>query len=189
MVSGDDELRHQFIEGCITKLTPHSVTFVRPLEPQAEAASSSSSGSGSGSTSTSTSSKSRDLTNKIHAHLTYGKYDGEEETIEFDYALYALGASMPDPVNVWQDSHLHERGVVLGSKKAGLKFMRSQGDKFKEADRILIVGGGALGIEYAGDLKYLYPEKKITLLHSRQRLMPLYPVETHTKGELTPFLS
>ncbi|WWD16049.1 hypothetical protein CI109_100474 [Kwoniella shandongensis] len=169
----DDKSRHQFIQGCITKLTPHSVTFIRPREP--ENGSSSTSGSGS------SSKGNNDLTNKVHAHLTYGKYDGEEEIIEFEYALYALGASMPDPVNVWQDSHLHEEGVVLGSKKAGLKFMKSQGEKFKSADRILVVGGGALGIEYAGDLQYLYPEKKITLLHSRQRLMPVYPVETHTR--------
>ncbi|KAK8869685.1 hypothetical protein IAR55_000253 [Kwoniella newhampshirensis] len=170
-VDVDDKSRHQFIQGCVIKLTSHSVTFIRPRHADEP-------GSKAGSTSK------NDLTNRIHAHLTYGEYDGEEETIDFDYAIYALGASMPDPVNVWQDTLSTadgENNVVLGTKKAGLKFMESQGEKFKKADRILIVGGGALGIEYAGDLKYLYPTKKITLLHSRQRLMPIYPVETHIK--------
>jgi hypothetical protein len=29
------------------------------------------------------------------------------------------------------------------------------------------------------DLKDVYPEKEVTLIHSRQQLMPLYPIEMH----------
>lgn len=149
--------RHQFIQACVTKLTSREVTFVRPTHQ----ASSSISTTG---------------------NMAYGEFDGAEETIKFDYLLYALGSTLPDPVNVWQpidESAIGEQRKP-GTKKRGLRFMELQEEKFKQADRILIVGGGALGIEFASDLKDLYPEKKITLLHSRTRVMPLYPLELHT---------
>jgi hypothetical protein len=37
-------------------------------------------------------------------------------------------------------------------------------------------------LEFATDLKELYPEKEITLLHSCERLMPLYPESMHNAG-------
>lgn len=33
--------------------------------------------------------------------------------------------------------------------------------------------------EYATDLKDVYPDKEVTLLHSRKRLLPIYPEEVH----------
>ncbi|OWZ57378.1 oxidoreductase [Cryptococcus neoformans c45] len=148
--------RHQFVQALVTKLTSREVTFIRPTHQ----ASSSISTTG---------------------NMTYGEFDGAEETIKFDYLLYALGSTLPDPVNVWQpiDESAVGEERKPGTKKRGLRFMELQKEKFKQADRILIVGGGALGIEYASDLKDLYPEKKITLLHSRTRVMPLYPIELH----------
>jgi hypothetical protein len=32
-----------------------------------------------------------------------GHFEGPEETIEFDYCLYALGAALPDPTNPWSE--------------------------------------------------------------------------------------
>lgn len=149
--------RHQFIQACVTKLTSREVTFVRPTHQAGSSISTA-------------------------GNMAYGEFDGAEETIKFDYLLYALGSTLPDPVNVWQPI---DEGAIgeqrkPGTKRRGLRFMELQEEKFKQADRILIVGGGALGIEFASDLKDLYPEKKITLLHSRTRVMPLYPLELHT---------
>lgn len=39
------------------------------------------------------------------------------------------------------------------------------------AESILIVGGGAVGVEVAGELSHHYPGKKVTLVHSRPRLL------------------
>lgn len=39
---------------------------------------------------------------------------------------------------------------------------------------MVIVGGGAVGVQMATDLKEIYPEKEVTLVHSRTELMPLY---------------
>lgn len=45
-------------------------------------------------------------------------------------------------------------------------------------------------IEYATDLKEIYPEKEVTLLHSRQRLMPIYPIAMHTASKyIRPFIA
>jgi hypothetical protein len=38
--------------------------------------------------------------------------------------------------------------------------------------------------EFATDLKEIYPEKEVTLLHSRPQLMPIYPIEVHVAGKL-----
>jgi hypothetical protein len=37
--------------------------------------------------------------------------------------------------------------------------------------------------EFATDLKDVYPNKEVTLLHSRMRFMPHYPVAMHTASE------
>lgn len=125
-----------WIQGSITKLTPHSVTFTRPsrsIAPGSSEHSNVETGSGRG----------------------HGVFDGPEETINFDYAIYALGAGLPDPSNVWNEHpgnnppkevvHDHvEHG--LGSKRHGVKWMQHRGEMYEKAGKILIVGGGALGI-------------------------------------------
>lgn len=146
---------------------------------------------------------------------TLGTYDfeGPEETIDFEFCIYALGSGMPDPCNVWSehpnlppgiDNDEHLRG--LGSKKCGITWMEQRARDRKDAKRILVVGGGALGIrkcsapvtqrensanppinaEFATDLKEIYPEKEVTLLHSRQQLMPIYPRSVHIAGKPSP---
>lgn len=38
-------------------------------------------------------------------------------------------------------------------------------------------------LELASDIKYSYPDKDVTLLHSRERLLPIYPIEMHDQCE------
>jgi hypothetical protein len=73
--------------------------------------------------------------------------------IEFDYCVYALGSGMPDPVNVWEEHAGLPDGVAgdhaergLGSKKGGVRWMQRKAESFERAKRVIIVGGGALGI-------------------------------------------
>lgn len=61
--------------------------------------------------------------------------------------------------------------------------MEQRAETLKQAPRVVVVGGGALGIQFASDLKFVYPEKEVTLLHSRERMMPIYPQELHDEGE------
>lgn len=121
----------QFIQGTVTHLTSHSVSFIRPASPK------------------------NSLTRSMGSSTTVGTYDfeGPEETLNFDYCIYALGSGMPDPCNVWSehpnlppgiDNDEHLRGK--GSKKCGVTWMEEKAKDRRDAKRILIVGGGALGI-------------------------------------------
>ena len=49
------------------------------------------------------------------------------------------------------------------------------------------ITGAKLISEFATDLKEIYPEKEVTLLHSRPQLMPIYPIEVHVAGALRVF--
>ncbi|ORX37006.1 hypothetical protein BD324DRAFT_673725 [Kockovaella imperatae] len=102
----------------------------------------------------------------------------ETEKMDFTYAIYALGSGMPGPVNIWTSDHGLGNGST-GTKRHGITWMEQQSQMFVNARDVLIVGGGALGIQFATDLKELFPHKDVTLLHSRYRLLPKYPVAVH----------
>ncbi|CAE6451270.1 unnamed protein product [Rhizoctonia solani] len=46
-----------------------------------------------------------------------------------------------------------------------IEHLRAFRTKLQAARNILIVGGGAVGVEYAGELRYFMPDKKITIIH------------------------
>ncbi|CAI7671165.1 unnamed protein product [Penicillium pancosmium] len=46
----------------------------------------------------------------------------------------------------------------------------------KSREGVVVVGGGAVGVEMAAELKILYPDQKITLIHSRNRLLSSEPL-------------
>lgn len=59
-----------------------------------------------------------------------------------------------------------------GATRAGyLAELRASQAAFADAAHVLIVGGGAAGVEIAGELSTHYPEKRITLVHSHERLL------------------
>ncbi|KAJ5131564.1 uncharacterized protein N7515_007603 [Penicillium bovifimosum] len=43
-------------------------------------------------------------------------------------------------------------------------------------DGVVVVGGGAVGVEMAAELKMLNPQQKVTLIHSRKRLLSSEPL-------------
>ncbi|PCH40529.1 FAD/NAD(P)-binding domain-containing protein [Wolfiporia cocos MD-104 SS10] len=49
--------------------------------------------------------------------------------------------------------------------------IREWRDKVERAKDIFIVGGGAVGIEYAGEIRDIFPDKKITIIHSSDMLL------------------
>ncbi|CUA73635.1 Apoptosis-inducing factor homolog B [Dictyostelium discoideum] [Rhizoctonia solani] len=46
-----------------------------------------------------------------------------------------------------------------------LEHLRAFRTKLQAARSILIVGGGAVGVEYAGELRHFLPDKKVTIVH------------------------
>ncbi|KAG8933852.1 hypothetical protein FRC02_011087 [Tulasnella sp. 418] len=105
-------------------------------------------------------------------------------SLGFDYVVYALGAQVPSPANVWShegESHGRDRGTgvisIRGTKAEGIEWFQKSQDRIKEAKSVLVVGAGAMGIQFASDIKDVYPDKRVTLIHSRNYVMPIYKKE------------
>ena len=59
-------------------------------------------------------------------------------------------------------------------KPVGREFILALRKRIVAAKTIAIVGAGALGIQYATDIKEYFPDKRVVLIHTRDRYMPLY---------------
>lgn len=88
------------------------------------------------------------------------------QKIEFDYLLIATGSMVPSPAK-WK---------VMSSTK-GIELMDQTRRDVEECKRILVIGGGACGVEIAGEIKYAFPDKTVTLIHDMPALVdyPKFP--------------
>jgi NADH dehydrogenase FAD-containing subunit len=97
------------------------------------------------------------------------------ETITFDYLVLSPGSSYNAPIKpeltVWS------RAVI----EAQLKHVREQ---IEGAQSILIVGGGAVGCEVAGEIKAKHPSKSVTLLEGRETLVANNAVRDKFRAKL-----
>ncbi|KAG2106257.1 uncharacterized protein F5147DRAFT_701650 [Suillus discolor] len=109
--------------------------------------------------------------------------------LEYDYAIYALGSHLPQPIDLWN----HQKGVKSslqpsaistygGTKSEGISSLQERQKRVEAARSVLIVGGGALGIQFASDIAAIYPQKRVTLLHSRRRLLPKFDEAMHEEA-------
>ncbi|KAJ7187262.1 hypothetical protein C8R46DRAFT_936371 [Mycena filopes] len=114
---------------------------------------------------------------------------GEDGVLGFEYAVYALGSHMPPPLNLWgptdretkNENVRHATTAYGGSKKEGIAWLKGRQATIAGAGSVLVVGGGALGIQFATDIAAVYPTKTVTLLHSRARLLPRFDAAMHTE--------
>ncbi|KAJ1954616.1 hypothetical protein EC988_002336 [Linderina pennispora] len=82
-------------------------------------------------------------------------------TVPFDYLILATGSSAMAPIKAQKctrDEILEDLAKLSKSIEA--------------ATSILIIGGGPVGVETAGEIANMYPEKGITLVNNRMRLLP-----------------
>ncbi|KAH6665721.1 putative amid-like NADH oxidoreductase [Halenospora varia] len=87
------------------------------------------------------------------------------EKVEFEYLAIATGAKQPVPAR-----------LLSSERDGGCKELRELQEKIKKARRIGIIGGGAVGVQLAGDISTFHSkdgksEKEIVLVHSRDRLL------------------
>lgn len=82
------------------------------------------------------------------------------DKIKYDFLAVATGSASPFPSK-----------VVSRDRKGACGEFRSVQDRIKASHNIAIVGAGAVGVEIATDIKYYYPEKNVTLIQSRGRLL------------------
>jgi hypothetical protein len=92
--------------------------------------------------------------------------------IPYTHLIYALGSHMPDPLR---------RDSV--SKQHGVEWMQRNQQRIRESHDVVIIGGGALGVEMACDIASLYKRKgepkNVTLIHSRKQLLPIFDPRIH----------
>ncbi|KAI6040174.1 hypothetical protein EDC04DRAFT_3111575 [Pisolithus marmoratus] len=108
----------------------------------------------------------------------------ELQTLQFDYLIYALGSHLPAPIDLWEytrdrghpldKTRCHDKTTYTGMKSQGIAWLRERQARIESARSVLIVGGGALGIQFASDIAAIYPHKTVTLLHSRMQLLPRF---------------
>ncbi|RLN88567.1 hypothetical protein BBJ28_00001180, partial [Nothophytophthora sp. Chile5] len=90
------------------------------------------------------------------------KESATTQTLGFDYLVLAMGSTYTVPIK--QDSSNYARSTT----EAQLQEVRSQVEK---ANKILVVGGGSVGCEVAGEIKAKYPTKTVTILDAQNKLV------------------
>lgn len=88
--------------------------------------------------------------------------------IPYSHLVYALGSHLPDPLR-----------TEARFKADGTDWMREIQDRVKDSNEIVLVGGGALGVQFATDIASVHPGKKVTLIHSRKQLLPNFDERVH----------
>jgi len=92
--------------------------------------------------------------------ITDGAVHFDHKEIKYDYLIIAAGSSY--------DAPFKEQRVVVATRAGHLK---SYYNALRKARKILIVGGGLVGVEMAGEICDHYKDKEITIVHSGERLI------------------
>ncbi|KAJ7368460.1 FAD/NAD-P-binding domain-containing protein [Mycena albidolilacea] len=87
------------------------------------------------------------------------------EAIPYEYLVLATGTGFV-PVS----SRTKTESVAIG---------KAIQERVRESERVVVVGGGAYGVQLATDAKEHYPSKRVTLIHSREQLMNRFHPELH----------
>ncbi|KAG0199711.1 hypothetical protein BGX28_007068 [Mortierella sp. GBA30] len=111
-----------------------------------------------------------DITN-THVELDRS-VEGFGTSVEYEYLIYATGARHPEPGNL--NDH--------DTKAGAIQRLKDMQEKIQKATKVLLIGGGAVGLELAVEIREHFPEKEVTLIHSRERYMPSYKYSMHEKA-------
>lgn len=97
------------------------------------------------------------------------------ETLEFDFLVLSPGSTYTVPIKPelgnWTRAAIEEQ----------LKRVR---ESIERAESVLVVGGGAVGCEVAGEIKAKYPAIKVTLLEGHERLVANNDVRDKFRAKL-----
>ncbi|KAK3812820.1 MAG: hypothetical protein J3Q66DRAFT_269726, partial [Benniella sp.] len=108
---------------------------------------------------------------KTHVELDRS-VEGFGTIVEYEYLIYATGARHPEPGNL--NDH--------DTKAGAIQRLKEMQEKIQKASKILLIGGGAVGLELAVEIREHFPEKEVTLVHSRDRYMLSYNYGLHEKA-------
>ncbi|CAE7064550.1 unnamed protein product [Rhizoctonia solani] len=89
-----------------------------------------------------------------------------DELIPYEHLVLATGSIWTGPL------------ALPDSRDKATQHFRSFKKQLAAAEHVLIVGGGSVGLEYAGEIQHYYPEKKVIIVHGGSQLMnSTYPAK------------
>ncbi|KAF2219663.1 oxidoreductase [Elsinoe ampelina] len=97
------------------------------------------------------------------------------QTIPYSYLVVATGATQTPPAK-----------LLASDRKLACEELQVFQESIKSSQRIAIVGAGAVGVEIACDIKYFYPQKQVTLVHSRSAILQRFgpKLQAHALAEV-----
>lgn len=93
-------------------------------------------------------------------------------TLEPDYLVLATGSAYPFPAK-----------IATPDAAAAKAEVRRAHDALKEAERVLLIGAGPVGLELAGEIKAAFPRKHVTLADMSDDILP-GPFQPSLRAEL-----
>ncbi|KAF3386360.1 Apoptosis-inducing factor [Penicillium rolfsii] len=88
--------------------------------------------------------------------------EDKKRVLRFDYLIIATGICRKWPIS----PDATEKSAFLEETS---KFAKELGAARDQG--VVVIGGGAVGIEFSGKIKTLYPETQVTLIHSGKKLL------------------
>ncbi|XP_077310693.1 ferroptosis suppressor protein 1 isoform X1 [Lithobates pipiens] len=82
------------------------------------------------------------------------------EELHFSHLIIATGSVGPFPGKI----------AIITTKDAAIQMYEDLVTEVQKAKHVIVVGGGAAGVEMAAEVKTDYPEKEVTLIHSKVAL-------------------
>lgn len=89
-------------------------------------------------------------------------------SLAYEYLILATGAAQPPPAR-----------LLAKDRPDAIEELRGFQQRISKADRVAVIGGGAVGVELVTEIRAKYPDKRITLIHSRHHLLPRFGVKLH----------
>jgi len=81
------------------------------------------------------------------------------ETVPYSVLVLTPGSVWDGPLN------------IPDNKKETVEHLRMWRQKFKDANDIVLVGGGAVALEFAGEIRDISPTKRVTIVHGQELLL------------------
>lgn len=109
---------------------------------------------------------------------------GKTQQQAYDYLVVATGLKRHWPAVPKSGSYEE----YLRDGKAFIEKITGGDESKHEGRKVVIIGAGAVGIEFAGEIKQYYPKIGVTLVHSRDQVLSSEPLPSELKDRVGTML-